>query len=412
MILISKSWVFYFIFNISLAPMGGSPLHQWALRLSLFCMQSLFFLFSSHCAVAGLTSELPPIDQFQSALFTCAAGAKIEIDGKLQGSITKIYRGATVELQGDRFVFYTASEFLSLLPEEDRLSGYRVYMKCISDILSLGSSYLNPTEIYTLPKVYVTNGQPLHVEAKTIIAENSRILSFPDGHSARHGRRGQDGRDGRDGLDEWGGLGEGGTNGNSGSGGENGRNADTITLIADEFIGNLVITNSGGNGGNGGDGGDGGNGGSGGRGRAALIGARDAVMGIFGCRRPPGNGGSGGSAGSGGAGGVGGRGGDGGSVVLRFKKIAKSSTILMKSPGGMGGRSGNGGRAGSPGRGGAVGLHDSVYCGSRGRKAGIPGAKGVGGTFSKEIQNGEDGQIEVIVGKNLIKKTGSLYISN
>ena len=347
-----------------------------------------------------LASDLPTVEQFQSALSTCAAGMKVEVDGELRGSIIEIYRGSGVE--AGKFRWYTVGEFLSLLPEKDRLAGFKIYNECITKILlNEKENKKKITEIYTIPSQLTTYGKDLYIKAKTVIANDSEIRAFPPAHMGPHGapgRSGNNGGNGTNGSGGSGGHGQGGTNGGSGGKGDN---AGKIHIEASQFIGSLRVNNAGALGGRGGPGGDGGNGGAGGRGSSAVSGAFD-------CRRGPGNGGGGGNAGSGGDGGRGGDGGHAGAVFIKVDRVEPGASLAVFAYGGTGGFGGSGGRRGSPGNGGAVGSYGG-RCGRGGRQPGAPGVHGNNGRSGGNGQRGVDGQIEVLIDGELSSQT-SKYI--
>ncbi len=91
---------------------------------------SLFFFTFIHFNIHS--AELPSVSQFQVALSTCATNANISIDADLIGSISDIYDGDRVNGAAS---FKTSTTFLTLFPEEARADVYKIYTKCIVDIL-------------------------------------------------------------------------------------------------------------------------------------------------------------------------------------------------------------------------------------------------------------------------------------
>lgn len=358
-------------------------------------------LFLAVCSLpmrAIAQTELPSTEQFQSLLTTCAAGARIEIDGELRGSFASVYEGAQTEASGFRLI--TLTDFLTVLPEQDRLAGLRLYNECVLKILrgDLSEEDTIP-EVVELPAQILTNGEPLTIRAVTLIANDTEIRAFPAGSRAANGNAGSNGDNGSNGANGSGGAGGNGDPGGAGNAGGNGQNAGLITIEAGMLIGNIEIFNNGVAGGNGGPGGVGGSGGAGGQGTSSASG-------LFDCRRGPGNGGAGGNAGVGGDGGRGGNGGDGGTVSVRFDTVADGSSLTITSQGGAAGRPGNPGQPGAPGRGGPRG-NSGGNCGGGGRVSGSDGVPAGAGRSLGAGQEGADGQIEVIVDGETSLVTGN-----
>ncbi len=344
---------------------------------------------------------LPTTEQFQAMLATCAAGADIQIDGQIKGSISEVYSGAKSTTEARGFKFLTVGEFLQALPSEDRLAGYKLYNICIIKILS-GEGFSDIKEIpevYIIPNNLITYGKPLRIKAKTVIAEDSEIRSFPVGHKVDAGGSGSSGRNGSNGTNGSGGAGSHGANGVLGGNGAYGTNAGEIRIEAEQLIGKLRIINNGANGGTGGNGGSGGNGGKGGNGRSGVSGAFD-------CKSGPGNGGSGGNAGDGGDSGRGGNGGTGGLVVIDIVNVEPGASLVISSSGGAAGFSGAAGQAGVAGRGGPRGGAPGL-CSSGGRG---PGSNGVAGQPGRSLgagNKGFEGQIEVTIAGDVAVTTST-----
>lgn len=343
---------------------------------------------------------LPTTEQFREMLNTCAAGAGLEIDGQIRGSLTEVYSGAKKTIEARGFKVLSAGEFLKALPPEDRLEGFKLYQSCIEKIIG-GEDFSQGDEIpevYVIPDELITYGKPLHVKAKTIIANGSEIRAYPVGYKAPAGASGRAGGNGSNGANGSGGAAGHGGNGIDGSHGSNGKDAGEIRIEGKQLIGKLRIINNGGNGGIGGAGGNGGNGGAGGGGRSGVSGAFD-------CKSGPGNGGGGGNAGSGGDGGRGGIGGAGGPVIIDIGKAEPGASLMITSSGGAQGigaavgREGAAGRAGP--RGGAPGL-----CSGGGRGPGANGVAGQPGRSLGDGRKGADGQIEISIGGEITVVSG------
>ncbi len=352
------------------------------------------------CSVSA-NQDLPTTEQFQSLLTTCAAGANIQIDGELRGSIAEVYEGAKSTTEGRSFKFLTVAEFLKVLPEKDRLAGFKLYNNCILEIMNgkKAGEIEEIPEIYELPTTLFTYGKPLHIKARTIIASDSEIRAFPAGSRANDGSSGTSGNNGGNGSHGSGGAAGHGTNAGAGGNGTNGLSAGEVRIEAQQLIGKLRIINSGSVGGNGGLGGNGGHGGAGGKGR-------NSVNGIVDCSSGPGNGGSGGNAGNGGDGGRGGNGGNGGPVVIDIQKAEPGSSLVIASKGSPGGAAGATGRAGNSGAGGPRG-NTGGNCGSGGRGPGANGATANNGRTLGTGQAGIDGQIEVSVAGKISVVSGT-----
>ena len=211
------------------------------------------FLLAIAPALADAPS-LPTPEQFDSLLTTCAAGAKLDVDGKLRGSLKDIYSSNKSEIEAQKFVRSVAPTFLEKVPDADKAKVYELYVTCIQRILS-GQKEFSQVEIPSvieLPSQITTFGKPLNIKAKTILAKDSVIRSFDGSSRGSKGVDGAAGNNGNPGANGSGGQGGNGTDGGSGMGGLPGASAGEIGIEADEFIGQLHIVNSGMAGGNGG----------------------------------------------------------------------------------------------------------------------------------------------------------------
>jgi S1-C subfamily serine protease len=84
-------------------------------------------------AAKSNTTPLPQAKEFDNWLRVCAAGANIEVNADLLGSIAGIYEGDRTRGFAS---FRTTTEFLRQVPEAQRLDAYRLYTTCISKLLS------------------------------------------------------------------------------------------------------------------------------------------------------------------------------------------------------------------------------------------------------------------------------------
>lgn len=94
---------------------------------------SIVVIFLVTLCNVSKANEMPNTEQFMSMLTTCAAGSKSEFEGDLIGSIRDIYNG---ERTSGFAKLKTSTEFMSLLPEEQKLEGYRIYIECIKAIMN------------------------------------------------------------------------------------------------------------------------------------------------------------------------------------------------------------------------------------------------------------------------------------
>jgi hypothetical protein len=80
-----------------------------------------------------LAQALPTSEQFTDLLSGCAAGANIDITADLAGSLKTIYEGQRTQGAAS---FKSSTEFLKLIPENQRLEAYKLYTQCIQGIIS------------------------------------------------------------------------------------------------------------------------------------------------------------------------------------------------------------------------------------------------------------------------------------
>jgi hypothetical protein len=344
-------------------------------------------------------SQYPSLEDFNNTLTACAAGASISLNGEMKGNFESIYKDKVVDAPKGVTII-TSADFLKLLPEKDRLEGFRLYQACFVGIINGTVTKASPkpqTNNIDLPSTIQTFGKRYDLKANLLTAD-TEIRAFSAESRASNGPPGRNGNNGSNGAAGAGGKGGDGAPGTAGGDGQEGQSAGDIRIEAESFTGSLHVVNSGQAGGIGGPGGSGGRGGAGGRGT-------DSQNGVFDCRAGPGNGGQGGNAGPGGDAGRGGNGGPGGAVILKFNSISPGSTISVISAGGRGGTAGPAGLAGTIGQGGPVG-NTGGHCGSGGRGPGAPGVEASAGRRLGDGQNGPDGVIEITVGDQTITTTG------
>lgn len=98
---------------------------------------ALTFIIPSLMVVRQVSAQMPDTGVFMGMLTACASGASTEFDADLVGSIKGLYQGQ----QSKGFAkLKTQTGFMELLPEKDKLEGYRLYTECIKSIVS------NPSE--------------------------------------------------------------------------------------------------------------------------------------------------------------------------------------------------------------------------------------------------------------------------
>jgi hypothetical protein len=359
-------------------------------------------LVSFHTNIAyAQQNQYPTLEDFNNILTACAARASISLTGEMKGNFESIYKDKVVDAQKGVTVI-TSADFLKLLPEKDRLEGFKLYQSCFVGIINgtiTKSSSKPQSNNIDLPSMIETLGKPYDLTAKALTG-NTEIRAFPVGSRAGNGPPGVNGSNGSNGAAGAGGKGGDGTPGSAGGDGGAGQPAGNIRIEADSFTGSLRIVNSSQDGGLGGPGGAGGKGGAGGRGT-------DSQNGLFDCRAGPGNGGQGGNAGPGGDGGRGGNGGAGGAIILKFNTVSPGSTVSLTSDGGRRGAAGDPGPAGTIGQGGPMG-NTGGHCGGGGRGPGAAGVEASAGRKLSEGQNGAGGLIELTVGDQTITGIGQL----
>src|SRR4051794_9648006 len=85
-------------------------------------------LFLGACNDSARAQSLPTSEQFSDLLRSCAAGADINLSADLQGSLKTIYEGQRTQGAAS---FKSSTEFLKLIPENQRLEAYKVYAQCV-----------------------------------------------------------------------------------------------------------------------------------------------------------------------------------------------------------------------------------------------------------------------------------------
>jgi hypothetical protein len=101
--------------------------------MSWYCKLVAAFALTAFPADAYCeTNVLPDSSQFMGMLTTCAAGSRTRFEADLIGSIRGIYEGQKTKGYAQ---LRTESEFMRLLPEDQKLEGYRLYVECIKAIV-------------------------------------------------------------------------------------------------------------------------------------------------------------------------------------------------------------------------------------------------------------------------------------
>ena len=128
---------------------------------------TMLFLFLSMLSIPSrVFAQLPDTDEFMGMLTACASGATTKFDANLIGSIKQLYDGQGADGHAS---LETQSDFLKLLPDKDKLEGYRLYTECIKSIVAdpsgnkaeLQRNFLNTFDFSTtLDKVKEVFGAP------------------------------------------------------------------------------------------------------------------------------------------------------------------------------------------------------------------------------------------------------------
>lgn len=96
-------------------------------RLIFISVVAFLFLVRS-----SISAQMPDTNTFMGMLTACASGASTEFDANLVGSIKELYEGQSTKGYAK---LRTQTDFLSLLPDKDKLEGYRLYTECIKSIV-------------------------------------------------------------------------------------------------------------------------------------------------------------------------------------------------------------------------------------------------------------------------------------
>lgn len=110
------------------------------------------------CGALGAESTTLSPDQYINQISACAGGLRISVSGELLGSIKEIYEGKRTA--GREFRFSSTGEFISLMPEKDRLEAYKLYIGCIAGGSLSGSRPSKPVpyeEGYSVLVKYIDN---------------------------------------------------------------------------------------------------------------------------------------------------------------------------------------------------------------------------------------------------------------
>ena len=99
-------------------------------------------VFVAICLVGAVTNScfaqgLPTTEEFDAKIKDCAVGQKTPLPPALVTAVATIY---SAERPDGASKFKSATEFLTLLPKELALEGYRFYQKCIAPIMSSADS--------------------------------------------------------------------------------------------------------------------------------------------------------------------------------------------------------------------------------------------------------------------------------
>jgi tetratricopeptide (TPR) repeat protein len=135
-------------------------------------------------------SQYPTLEDFNNILTACAAGASISLTGEMKGNFESVYKDKVVDAPRGAVVI-TSADFLKLLPEKDRLEGFRLYQACFVGIIkgTITKSASEQAQIaedyqsyYDRAKVYKQRGQYKQwIQAAEDLLHNQEVLGkLPD----------------------------------------------------------------------------------------------------------------------------------------------------------------------------------------------------------------------------------------
>lgn len=107
------------------------------MRTTILSFSAGILLCASSCAFAQ--SNVPTTEQFMGALTVCVASKNLEASTDLLGSIKRAYNNGLSEERNStqgHLAFKSPTEFLSLFPEADRADAYRIYVECVTRLVS------------------------------------------------------------------------------------------------------------------------------------------------------------------------------------------------------------------------------------------------------------------------------------
>jgi hypothetical protein len=99
-------------------------------------------------------ADPPTPEQFDGSLRECVIREKIALQPATVESISRLYAG-----ENSRQIFKNSGEFLSLLPEDQRIEGYRLYADCIMKIAPQVTSISPATRVPTTVTYRVCSGE-------------------------------------------------------------------------------------------------------------------------------------------------------------------------------------------------------------------------------------------------------------
>jgi hypothetical protein len=140
-------------------------------------------VFVAICLVGAVTNaclaqSLPTTEEFDSKIKDCSTGQKTPLSPALVTAIATIY---SAERPDGASKFKSATEFLTLLPKELALEGYRFYQKCIAPIMSLadGHSGASPAPAASSqPSPGAAQAPPGGSQVLTVTCQAERDLSW------------------------------------------------------------------------------------------------------------------------------------------------------------------------------------------------------------------------------------------
>ncbi|CDZ70979.1 Hypothetical protein NGAL_HAMBI2610_25830 [Neorhizobium galegae bv. orientalis] len=101
-------------------------------RITLIIVPVFVAYIYAHGSAYAQSPGWPKTEEFMSALSVCALDLRIDLDGKIEGSIKSFYEGTKTT---GKITNSTTSKFIDLFPASDRISAYKIYTECVLKII-------------------------------------------------------------------------------------------------------------------------------------------------------------------------------------------------------------------------------------------------------------------------------------